>query len=340
MLLLCTRGDAATPETLSGDTPLEVQEFERLALIARTSIKSGEFRVHRISQQHAPDLEVTEDIITYLSGSNVREDQIRNGITSIESLGKRYYSFPGVNSSSGHPMALIAADRAKIRSEDHYLYEPVKLMFYPTWYRAAENVNLQSYIGSSNRRDIKFERTLYDGVAALKVSFICNTNQCKFTYWGIPSQGSSIVKMVAECGKQVCSVQGRVAQFKNEIWFPVEVNCQVSDEGKVTLDERLTITASHLNDPIDPSVFEPIGMNVPVGTKVHLLEVAGHEFKWDGSDIVSMSQKELDARMLADAMPDSKRSKRVLYLTISAILGFVAMFLLWRVQRRRTGSAS
>lgn len=321
------------------DAPLEVQEFERFALAARRAIVSGEFRVHRVALAKLPATEnLEEDIITRISGAKVREDQIRNGITSTEIRGNRYYSFSGVKSSDGRPMSLMASDVSTVGPGDNYLYEPLKLMFHPTWYRAAEDINLQSYIGSSDRHGITFENTYWDGVPALKVSFICNRNKCKFTYWGVPSYGYSVVKMVADCDKQFCSVEGRVAKIADGSYFPIEVHCQIIDSGKVSLDERLTIVASHLNEVVDPSVFEPAGMSLEAGTKVHLQGSEGKQLKWDGKNIVVMSDSEVRARMLADTMPNSQRSRRVFYITISALLAAMGLLLIWQIYRRQYAS--
>ena len=151
--------------------------------------------------------------------------------------------------------------------------------------------------------------------------------------------GYSVVRMEEEFrggGTQyVDSVDLQIRKHeKSGVWFPVSQHYQrVEDGSRVTCEEHLKITVLSLNEPLEPVVFTPAGMNVRPGTPVMFIpeQGTGHHV-WDGNKIVGTRPA-----VYPTASLDSGR-RWVLPAILSALFVLLAVFFARQYYKRRPTS--
>jgi hypothetical protein len=118
---------------------------------------------------------------------------------------------------------------------------------------------------------------------------------------------------------------------KSGVWFPVSQHYQrVEDGNRVSREEHLKVTVVSLNEPLDPAVFTPAGMNVRPGSLVmYIPERDTGECVWDGSKIVCTRPGEYSSG------PGMSR-RWLVYVNLSALFILLAIFFLRQYYKRRS----
>lgn len=323
--------------------PANITQLEDAVLAQRRRIRSGHFRVKQTFVSFASGRRNEAEMVTWLDGSRVREDQESGGVVRTKCFGEKLYY--GYEHREGYGLEVRDFRFASRKDHHYFVHDPTILMLYPLWYRVSESVHKESFIGSPRRTKFALQRTQWDGQEAWQVSFM--QNDCRITYWVVPSRGYSIVRMAsyAPTPQTVIehSVQSTNAHVRDGIWFPTTVRYVELVDGKLTEQEDLEIETISINEPIDSAIFTPSGMNIPPGTVASRFpRTSDDKLMWDGKQVVRISDEEFFAKAAAW---DAKKAggdqlRRFTFLALSVMLAGIGAMSLWRRHVKQGASAS
>lgn len=325
--------------------PEKVKELEDDILARRRAIKSGQIRVSRIWKSTLPPGDRQDVITTWFDGPLVREDLRQGSVTTTRCYGAdRFYTYSDQKFADGGGYVMQVRDLQHADRAQWYVHQPTMLMLHPLWFRAAGRFHMESYIRTPSRSNFSAEQTPLDGVDTWKVSYdIVQKVPSRVTYWVVPSQGFSIVRMEQSySGPDGMAyrdmVRATVKQASAGIWFPVSVVYERTENNRLMIQEDLTVELISANEGMDPSVFQPETMNVPAGTTVVRVppDPRGNLI-WDGKRIVVETARDRLAR-LSEATKwsahGSDRLRRAVFLGLSALLAVIGALLYWRRRAR------
>lgn len=339
---------APTPAAASspGSIP-DVSEVDAAVLSSRRAISSGRLVVTRRYQDFARGASEETKIASVFDfrdkKKRTREDVTAGGVTTTQAYGDRYYYWycDGPTTQDGR-YALTAKELKYATAQDgHYLHEPLMLMLHPLWYRGAEGMHKESFVGSATRSGARIEAAEWDGERAWKVSHIETKGggTTSVRYWVLPERDHNVVRM--EMGfdnrgvPNECSVQCTLVRVRDAVWFPHTVRFEHVAGGELRKREDLEISILSLNEPVDPLLFEPATMNIAPETQVaRVPQDPRGVLKWDGKQMVVTTSAE-NLRRLSNQSRGDWSIVRFLLLGGSLVCAAVCVIVAWLWHYRR-----
>jgi hypothetical protein len=127
-------------------------------------------------------------------------------------------------------------------------------------------------------------------------------------------------------GNEYRVMEAEPARFgKNGTWFPKSISMTATSDGAALERCKIQVRDAVFNEPIDPSMFQIIGMEIPADTYANVPAkpgVAGSgRMVWDGTKLVSVEPKQevLDDVPPAGLAPQSRSWALVVSITLACV---------------------
>ncbi|MCY2952218.1 MAG: hypothetical protein NTU53_09615 [Planctomycetota bacterium] len=334
-------GSADPPAAVPG----QIKELEEAILSHRRAIATGHFRIKYFYIDNQTGRRTDWVLTTYFDPLRVREEEKNGDVVTTQIFGdEHYYWYCDKKLPNSKGYALVMKDAADVqRSVDCYPHEPLKLMFHPLGYRAGHKINLEYFVGSAARIDLRAAQVTWEGQQAWKVSFSTKAGS-QVAYWAVPSYGYSIVRMEKTwksdlTGPHSDAVQCTVQHVRDDIWFPKTVHYVGTMGGKQVRQQDLDIEVVSVNRSIDPRLFEPITLNVPPDTLVaRVPRNPRGTLIWNGKEVVVATEEDI-VRQMAGVRSGSTL-RRMILLGISLLFAIAGGVVLWRRYLRTPAGTS
>lgn len=168
-----------------------------------------------------------------------------------------------------------------------------------------------------------------------------SVNGTRVTLWISPAQGNSLVRAEIEgrhpsYGLISSAMQAHQAQFEaGDVWFPRTVRFTRSIDGRVSMDETITILRASFNEPIAESEFSMTALEIRPGTEViELSEESSTDRVWNGERAVDLGQLHADAIEPTDARKRTNWLRLIAFnCALLAVIAFVCF--LWNRGRAK-----
>lgn len=334
----------------AGQLPADIGEVEAKVLANRRAIKSG----HVILESKIRDGDFSAEYswTIWFAGKEIRQDTKRRydvvpkgatgpDYTETSCFGNDVHiSYSDQIMPDGGTMVLAIRDPRKMKVEAGFeVVDPRILGMAPLDCQMSSRMfHLDSFIGAPNRKNLSLSHDVRSGIDCVKIEFKPPGFDAA-RVWIAPTKGYNIIRMEQEFKGggtgYIDSVDLEIEKHEpSGIWFPVSQHYQrVNDGHRVTREERLKVNVVSLNEPVDPAVFMPAGMNVRPGTLVtYIPEKGTSRHVWNGSKIV-------DIRPEVDPAAGRNAGRRwFLFANLSALFIFLAVFFVWQYRKRRAVS--
>lgn len=342
-IIACAQASAVSPTT-KATVPAEIEALEKAVLQHRRAISSGQMQIHlTIYTNQAIDASLERMI--YFDNERFRQDETANNVTRTRCFGDGVFFKYCTGSEAGRRYALEVQELKHVDRNANYIYEPLKVMFYPGWSGLARSVHMESIIGAPDRTNFEMAPALWEGEQAVEVSFsLVRRPDARVRYCVVPTRGYSIVMMEARTQRQeievIESVHCALQRVADQLWFPKTVRYQKTENGKQGDREDMDFNVISLNQPLDPRLFTPAGMNVAPDTPVAPGPRDARVIqKWDGKAIVPMGDEER-MRIMFGQRNASRSHRRAILIGASIVCVGVGVIVYWWHRRRKPASGS
>jgi hypothetical protein len=188
-------------------------------------------------------------------------------------------------------------------------------------------------------RNVRVEDIIYKDTRCKKVT-AWEEDKYSLRYWIAVEKGYSILKMeltVMDSELTWMDTTETDIAFHDEssLWIPVASHCRRTKDSEIIGKEEFTVEVISINTPIDPVVFTPKGMNVPIGTYGIISDSEDRSYHfWNGEKIISKREAEF-GEVMNQLLEQNKKQffGRLLSFTISSVLILVAFICFWRCYR-------
>jgi len=283
----------------------------------------------------------------WFQGSLIRQDRETNGVVDIECSGDVYhYSFKrGLG-----PFALTATKLDHFKTDNLFIIDPRRTMMHPTSVPMAYAFHLDFFVGSPNRDEFALEQINWEGEPAVAVSFRMTLSGSRVVYWVVPGRSHNIVRMQrVGVSPEITiddSVKCTLQRINGDQWFPKHIEQRRLENGTPTKTSEADIEVMSLNQPVAAECFTPASMSVPIGTSVTVIpqESLG-SLKWDGKQIVPLTNDELSARMeraqgpMRRAQAPAENKLRTLLFAASGLFALLGCAIVWWLSSRKVRGA-
>jgi len=309
--------------TLWGPVSLQAQTAEeeaaRLAdAIVENRLKVTRWRAAVRAKYEGPQAREREVVgaDTYVDGIRMRIDTHRRyqegvqrpfpdrhtyrDVASYADL--QYFQYSSRGKVGLYGTALVIRNKSDLRrlqtQEELISYDPRAIGHAPTQALSAA-YSVPGTLKQPSERTITVEDdVLSDGTKCKKV-----TSTFPFgvgTYWVSPEEGPSVRRYHAQLVKDgegtpfdrySEQIDVKVAPWKDSgIWLPTSTHYESYEHGALVLTEDATIEFLSVNEPLDASLFEPIGFDITPGQNVYYQPSRDFQSRiWDGEKIVPVN---------------------------------------------------
>jgi len=190
----------------------------------------------------------------------------------------------------------------------------------------------ESYLRRFDRDEPSLHEDTWEEMDCWRVEYV-TLNDVRIRIWIVPAQGPSVVRMEQEWhakGKRDGHFLDRIEVGLSRvepagIWYPESIVYERTKDGVSLEREVVDVVVRSMNEPLDSSTFQLIGMGIPAGTPVSgYLDPRG-SVEWDGREIVATSVSD-------HFLPPIEQEKRRSLLLIgnAILLALLGAFFLWR----------
>jgi hypothetical protein len=285
-----------------------------------------------------PDIDVSQYVEKLRKGEKSSlEDSIIHkegeAKTTIEIVnGDSYYLYQKNDNTNNPTMPLYQTAIAKKQPPSDSCKIDFRILgFLPLGLNAGSS-SYYSFIGNLkelNDRKITMTDDILNGIECKKV--LCFKEGYYLAVWFAVKCGYSPIQMESE-SKQYKILDRTTVDVtryneSSDLWVPVHSVVERFEDGKLYRRTEYTIAVYSLNEPLDPKVFTPEGLDVPVGTSVEMTSAADKKMLlWDGKKAVTTGELSI-AQMQEEK---TVRFNRGRYLLIASGLALICSVCLYK----------
>lgn len=327
----------------------EIREVCNRAIENRLKIKQWHVQIDSVNTGKGKD-NLPLRMVQYVDGSKRREERTRiitdepdKKQTSIQILGdKNFYLYDKLEDTGKPTMPLYQAVKDSIYvPENRFTFDYRMLGFTPYKYGVLGDDSISDYLGGfeQNKRieEFRMEDEVLNGIPCKKFSMFLDKGDSHNTFWIAPGLGYCPIR--AETGTKshgfFVSTDVKVARYKDtDLWVPVEMIYEYAYGGQQESKMEQKITVYSINEPIDPIVFTPEGLDIPVGTPIDMRpESYSDEYVWDGKKAATTG--EMLVEQILKEKPARWNRFRYLLMATGLILICIAFFSMYMKSKKR-----
>jgi hypothetical protein len=232
--------------------------------------------------QTMPDIDVSQYVQKIHNGEkvSVEKDVVPSkesgAKTTTEILGDEfYYRYQKNNISNLQTVPLYQQTKADNQPpSDRFKTDFRVLGFLPLGLNLG-NSSIYSFIG--NLKELEGQITMTDDflndTECKKILYVNEKDEYHFAVWIAPQYGYSPIRMESQTKKYSLfdSTTVEVRRYKDtDLWVPVKATVQRLENGELFQKTDYTISIYSINEPLDPKLFTPELLDIPVGTPVEM----------------------------------------------------------------------
>ncbi|MDR0610835.1 MAG: hypothetical protein LBG58_12045 [Planctomycetaceae bacterium] len=289
--------------------------------------------VQKIRNGEKVKVSVQEDVVTSKEGGTK---------TTVEILGDEfYYRYQKDNISNLPTVPLYQLTQTGNQPpSDSFITDFRILGFLPLGLNLG-NSSIYSFIG--NLKELEGQLTMTDeflnDTECKKILYVKEKDEYHFAVWIAPQYGYSPIRMESQTKKYGLfdSTTVEVRQYKDtDLWVPVKATVQRLENGKLFRKTEYAITVYSINEPLDPKLFTPELLDIPVGTPVEMFSSHNppnikRQF-WDGKKTVT--EGELFIQKIQDENAAKNNKRRILGVVSGLILISIVCFYKFFTRRK------
>jgi hypothetical protein len=202
---------------------------------------------------------------------------------------------------------------------------------------------IDSVVGSSDRRDLHLSAGKFDGLESVKVSFRWGEHGLFGTYVIVPKLGNAVVSIERADGPfgsednlldQTAS--GSIAEVSPGVFFPKSVTLTQRVKGKLHLQETLSISCHSVNNLI-PGDFDLKGVGIPPDVVIsNSTDSPTRLDVWNGTTLSPLDSNEVAKIQQSRSVAAPAVQKNYLGLSFALLAIAILVYSILHFSKRRT----
>ncbi len=321
------------------DTAAQAMKLWSRVAAERLEIHSGIFHVESkgFTTVNGTRMNYDNRVRLVLDGDYLLKDVTRVGketFRDLQSWGPNIVAFY-TDRKAEAAVSLMATvsdiSSANEADEKRWMIDPRKIGMYPTGFMNLAQFELGGFMNTKHiKRFVAIESWKYDG-RDCKVIVRESVSGAIGKVWIDPERDYSIVRFEIE-NKAQAEPENSVYEIELSYhpeakrWFPSACSHRWLRGTTPIEEERVTIRAEKINQPIDRELFELSGMNIPPGTG---FSVSG-KLRGNHSGLAQWNGRAIEPIEPKPYRPPSSNTQTI-WLTLATLLAVGAAVLVWKV---------